>query len=588
MFYKCPSINTSDIGVIYLSYPYSENSIVNSRWKQSTYKLQNYYSLLLLSKYFKASSEDRILFYYINSINKPVSNFYNQWLNDSFWSQKIPLESIKFQQLKYKSVENNDDVESINLYKVLQKIIHISQYHFDKPKKYVLFSTSDVVIGPNILSCFSLDLSTHVSERSKISFECFNKIHSEPDAHEFTYYSFLYSINIIHKINQFAGVFIWKVVNKDNKRVGDNHLIEDDDDKTIKIDDIKTKRVSDAYNVHKLSYKDEVFIRNRINFVETFGIFGYEVNKYEPPQLESAFDPSTNNNYFYRTIRRFLYNRYESFKYEITKEAKIPNVVHLIWFGEQHKVMKFIEYLCLKSIITVVKPDKIKIHGDEPIGDWWDKIKTHPKIELVKLERPMYKYGQDFTNSPIQHLADVARLEVLYEEGGLYTDFDVLWVKPIDEFRYIDVELIASNDLTSYCYEFPNNIQIGVFLAQPKSSFIREWLERYNYYHLFPGDYTAISMCEPYRIYEKNPQRVLINNRLQMIFFNGWSMFIPRFVEFSKVHEFNLNMDWLNNGSYAYHLPRYAPLFTENDYKNANISDIPIQIAKYILDLPLD
>ena len=60
----------------------------------------------------------------------------------------------------------------------------------------------------------------------------------------------------------------------------------------------------------------------------------------------------------------------------------------------------------------------------------------------------------------------------MYNEGGIYSDFDILWIKPIDKFRFIDVELVASNDLTSYCNEFPFNIQIGAFLAPPKSNFI--------------------------------------------------------------------------------------------------------------------
>lgn len=123
----------------------------------------------------------------------------------------------------------------------------------------------------------------------------------------------------------------------------------------------------------------------------------------------------------------------------------------------------------------------------------------------------------------------MARLEVIYNEGGIYSDFDILWVKPIDKFRYMDVELVASNDLTSYCPQFPNNIQIGAFLAPPKSRFVREWLSGYREkYHLFPGDYVAVSMCEPYKLYEKDPGKVLIDNRLQMIYFNGWSAFIPR------------------------------------------------------------
>ena len=77
----------------------------------------------------------------------------------------------------------------------------------------------------------------------------------------------------------------------------------------------------------------------------------------------------------------------------------------------------------------------------------------------------MVKYGQNFSSSPIQHLADIARLEVLYAEGGIYSDFDIIWIKPIDNLRNYDVELIAANDITSYCNEFPLSIQIGAFLA---------------------------------------------------------------------------------------------------------------------------
>ena len=476
----------------------------------------------------------------------------------------------------------------MNQFAYLQKIIDISSSHFDKPKKYVLYVTSDVVIGPNILSCFSLDLSNHVPSKSKISFECFNSIHKKIDR-KFPHYSFFYSIELINHEKLYGGMLLWRVVNSELHTSYDENDLIVNDQQSIRIEEIRNKKICDPLNVHKMSYKEDASSRINVNFEETFGLFGYEFNRQQSPLLEDTFFESSNNKYFYRTIRRFLYNQYESFKYKKLTAPKIPNLVHLIWFSEKTKNLKFIDYLCLKSIIAVLRPDKVKIHGDvEPNGELWDEIKLHPKIEFVKRERPIYRYNQDFSNAPIQHIADIARLEVLYEEGGLYTDFDVLWVKSIEELRYIDVELIASNDLTSYCYEFPNNIQIGVFLAQPNSSFIRDWLERYNDYHLYPGDYTMTSMCEPYKIYERTPNRVLIYNRLQMIYFNGWSIFIPRFIDQNMLYEFNEKMDWLNNGSYAYHLPRFASLHSQEEFNKANKSDLPIKIAKYIFDLPLN
>lgn len=59
-------------------------------------------------------------------------------------------------------------------------------------------------------------------------------------------------------------------------------------------------------------------------------------------------------------------------------------------------------------------------------------------------------------------------------------------------------------------------------------------------------------------------------------------------VDQDKLAEFNQKLDWLNNGTYAYHLPRHGSLFTKSDYEKANKSLLPIKIATYILNLPSD
>lgn len=163
-----------------------------------------------------------------------------------------------------------------------------------------------------------------------------------------------------------------------------------------------------------------------------------------------------------------------------------------------------------------------------------------------------------------------------------------MWIKPVDKLREIDAELIASNDITSYCDDFPNSIQIGAFLSVPKSDFVKKWIEGYKDYNLYPGDYAAISMCEPYKIYEKEPKKVFIENRLQMIYFNGWSAFIPRYVDYTheKLVDFNNKLDWLNDGTYSYHLPRHSELFSLNEYEKANKTSVQIKIASYIYNLP--
>ena len=204
----------------------------------------------------------------------------------------------------------------------------------------------------------------------------------------------------------------------------------------------------------------------------------------------------------------------------------------------------------------------------------------------------------------------------MYAEGGIYTDFDILWVRSLDELRRMKVEVVAANDITSYCSDFPHNIQIGAFLAAPRSTFVAKWLDNYRTkYHLYPDDYAAVSMCEPYKLYEKHPHRLLVHNRLQMIYFNGWSSFIPKYsfnttpirvyglfylcilfslllvclryveIDQNKLADFNANLDWLHNGTHGYHLPRHSSLFTRQDYERADQNTLPIKIAKHILEM---
>ena len=65
----------------------------------------------------------------------------------------------------------------------------------------------------------------------------------------------------------------------------------------------------------------------------------------------------------------------------------------MIWFADGPRPLKFIEYLCLKSILLVIKPDIIRVHGDnKPIGDYWNELnQLTNKIEWVQRERSLIK-----------------------------------------------------------------------------------------------------------------------------------------------------------------------------------------------------
>jgi hypothetical protein len=589
---KCHAVDSSSIGLIYFLVP-SRMHIINTNMPNSystfysapknVFKLNNYYSLLMLVKLFNVKSDNPILFYYLNeTYGVPASTHYNQWLNDSFWMGKIPAGAVKFVPYSNPSLtgySNETGRIKYDMHGILSDVKRhaMTQFRNVKLKDKFMLVTSDVIIGPRLLQCFSKDSTVNFNPsysdfdadaaRNKLASRCHDILNNhENNPNVKSYVSVLYKMEHFHVLGDFSGALLW---NREFIR------------EKITPEMVKSEHV---YYCH---YKSDILDSLKYDYANSVCIFGFELNLHDAPNLEMIF--FNRDNYFSKTIRHFLYGSTKTVEYKKLDTEKIPNVVHLIWFGEFYKTMKFIEYLCVKSILRVINPDKIRIHGDvKPFSDeYWDELSANPRVEWVQMERPLSRYGQNFSGSPIQHVADVARLEVLYNEGGIYSDFDIIWVKPLDKFRYLDVDLIASNDITSYCNEFPNSVQIGAFLAPPKSPFLLKWLQGYEKYHLFPGDYVAVSMCEPYKVYEKEPGRVYIDNRLQMIYFNGWSAFIPRYTAVNQedLQDFNNKLDWKNDGTYGYHLPRHGDLYSKDNYNKSDKSTLPIKIATYILNL---
>ena len=352
-----------------------------------------------MAKMFKSNRANQLLFYYINDSGRPVSNHYNRWIDEPHWQNVIGFKNIKFIQLNVEPEANNT---RLNLFNLIDKVKEDSLKRLDK-KKYLVMATSDVIVGPKLLSCFSQ--IQNVSDdneddlkylfdterlRDKLTSECYKQLHSDQ-----AMYSFAYQLNMIHHETDFSGILIWKL----NSTKQHNELIR------------SQVMLESNYKCH---YKQDVFVANPLaqnSFDNTFCVFGYELNYHEVPRLEDVFFANT---YFNQLIRTFAYQRRNSIGYD-RGEANIPNIVHMIWLSAHPRGLKFIEYLCLKSILTVLQPAKVRIHGDnKPIGDYWEQLAADSRIEWVDYKVNLFKFGQNFSESPIQHLADVIKSKQFY------------------------------------------------------------------------------------------------------------------------------------------------------------------------------
>ena len=151
----------------------------------------------------------------------------------------------------------------------------------------------------------------------------------------------------------------------------------------------------------------------------------------------------------------------------------IPNNIHFC-FGMATPATPFLfcHYLAVKSAFKVNKPDKLTIHvANKPSGKWWDAVQQFALINVIEapatvFDRPLKHYA---------HKADVVRLKVLLQEGGIYLDMDTLCLHPFTPLlKHECVMCRQGADAWGLCN--------ATMLARPQSRFLKAWFEEYKWF----------------------------------------------------------------------------------------------------------
>lgn len=161
----------------------------------------------------------------------------------------------------------------------------------------------------------------------------------------------------------------------------------------------------------------------------------------------------------------------------------VPNVVHYIWFAtNDRKNLSFLNYISIRSAAKIQKPEAVFLHCNFlPSGAWWTRLIREVTITVVHREPPVKIHGQTIRH--VYHRGDVAKIEVLLENGGIYMDYDVIVVNSLDPVRRHDVTLGR---------EKPPKLNAGVMVARKGALFMRLLLESYrNNYRAFDWDYNC-------------------------------------------------------------------------------------------------
>ncbi|KAH3753969.1 uncharacterized protein LOC127848540 isoform X2 [Dreissena polymorpha] len=280
--------------------------------------------------------------------------------------------------------------------------------------------------------------------------------------------------------------------------------------------------------------------------------------------------------------RRLVYGSEELKRPTPVLPGTIPKIVHYVWFGVRE--MDFMMYLSILSALYIVNPDKVFIHGEGGLtGKYFTKIRHDKRVVLIKRERPFEVYGHKLLYT--QHRSDIVRAEVLLKYGGIYMDWDVLWLKSPDELIQTGYDTIANFDHMQK-EKFPETINLGVLMAKPKSTFIKRWQDALRNYKTDDFLYNAVEL--PYKVYEKYPEYLYIERHLQVMCFHLKCH--PTFKENYKDFINEQAFDWRTE-AYAIHFtyPDPEELTDEKKCRNGvgRFADICHHILKHEHKIPL-
>lgn len=245
----------------------------------------------------------------------------------------------------------------------------------------------------------------------------------------------------------------------------------------------------------------------------------------------------------------------------------IPKILHLYW---AHESMSWLQTRTVTSFHKQNPDWEIRIYmplqgGDSSVNyiptyeglDYFNLLLDFPYITIIKVD--LSAYGMNLSLHSILR-SDILRYYLLYEFGGVWSDFDVLWIKPMDELLKIKGIGIGSiRDIgVSICYfQTPSEIfhSIGVLLARPHHPFYKCLIEACNNLQ------NALEYKDrvPHQIFGANLFLQLLPNSREMLLSYSdlviipYSVFYPYSIFNLRDLYVNTNMELINEDTIAIH-----------------------------------
>jgi hypothetical protein len=357
-----------------------------------------------------------------------------------------------------------------------------------------------------------------------------------------------YILNNEYDIIQFRNCWANEIyINNNNKSLPNSFYI------TPNISDYKTQSkniyktsIIDYTSIHCIDYNKSLYDDETIYKISKDNIFFH-------------FYLFSNKDRSFFSIKNFniLYNLQYNYINNINSNIKIPNIIFFIFgFKKQTEEFLFCYYLSVYSAYMLNNPDKIEFYYHyELYGEWFDKLKEIKCIEFIKLDIPKFIGSKPIKK--VAHIADKIRMEILYNNGGIYMDIDTISVRSYKDLLY---------NHTVLGLQTSDRICNAIMMTTPKSAFFDIWINNYEYY-FDPDGWEESSIILPFNLYKKYPNLLTIVEP-DVLFLPSWHETEKIFVDSENIpvnlitlhlwETYSLkymkeikNWDWINNNSHT-------------------------------------
>ena len=156
--------------------------------------------------------------------------------------------------------------------------------------------------------------------------------------------------------------------------------------------------------------------------------------------------------------------------------GEVPRMFHFVWLNDQPQ--GDIPYYAAIAIRSArhFNPGWAAFYycNHEPEGPNWDRVR--PDVTVVRLDD--FRFFRNAELHHYAHKADVIRLIVINQCGGVYLDLDTITRKSFEDLRKHNFCMGVQAD----CHGVGSGLCNAVLVGQPGAQFSTRWLEQYDYF----------------------------------------------------------------------------------------------------------